>query len=363
MKDTRTSSRKQHHVELTVSRDVAFQTKTPGFERWEFQHNALPELNLSDVDPSTTFLNKPVAVPLIVSSMTGGYADAVRINRTLAEVCMEQKLAMGVGSQRQAIEDATFHRSYKVVREVADDIPIFGNIGAAEVARLKDSSSIRRLAVMIRADGFAVHLNPLQEFLQPEGNTDFKGVLKGIEMLVKELGIPVIVKEIGAGISLSVAKRLLDVGVRIIDVAGAGGTSWAGVEILRRNGGSKGRRRKSVGGRNDFASSFWDWGIPTVDAVRQVASLKAQTPALKVISSGGIFSGLDVAKSIAFGADAAGAARPLLKALEHEGKRGLVTLIERWTMELKGAMFLTGSRTIGDLQNQVLVARSGGTSQ
>lgn len=362
MRETRTSSRKQQHVELTVSRDVAFQTKTPGFERWEFQHNALPELNLSDVDPSTTFLNKPIAVPLIISSMTGGYADAARINRALAEVCDEQQLAMGVGSQRQAIEDSTFHRSYKVVREVAKKIPLFGNIGAAEVARLKDSSPIRRLAEMIQADGFAVHLNPLQEFLQPEGSPEFRGVLKGIEMLVKELGIPVMVKEIGAGISMTVAKRLIEAGVRIIDVAGAGGTSWAGVEILRRNGRS-GRGGRSGGGRKDFAASFWDWGIPTVDAVRQVASLKTQTSPLYIISSGGISSGLDVAKSIAFGADAAASARPMIQVLEHEGKRGLVAMIERWKMELKGAMFLTGSRTIGNLQHQVLVLRARGVQQ
>lgn len=352
MKQTRTSSRKQQHVEITLSKDVSFRSKTSGFERWEFLHNALPELNFSELDTSVTFLSKRLSLPFIISSMTGGYEDAARINRGLAEVCAEKQLAMGVGSQRQAIENSTFHRTFSIVREVAHDIPIFGNVGAAEVARMKDASSVLRLIDLVRADGFAVHLNSVQEFLQPEGNTNFRGVLKGIEMLVKHLPIPVIVKEIGAGISASVARRLIDVGVKIIDVAGSGGTSWAGVEIIRRNG-EPSKKKK----RTSFADAFWDWGIPTVDALRQVSSLKTQTPSLTVIASGGIYGGLNIAKSIAFGADLAGAARPLLKALEVGATRGLRKEIERWEMELKGAMFLTGSRTIAELQQQQLVLK------
>ena len=357
MKPPRISSRKQEHVELTIERDVSFQTKTSGFERWEFQHNALPELDFSDVDPSTPFLGKTLALPFVISSMTGGYEDAIRINRRLAEVCAEKQLAMGVGSQRQAMEETRFHRSFSVVREVAPNIPIFGNIGAAEVAKLKDVSKIKRLADLIKADGFAVHLNPLQEFLQPEGNPEFRGALKGIEMLVKELPIPVIVKEIGAGISLSVAKRLLDAGVTIIDVAGAGGTSWAGVEILRRAK-VEGKRSKTAGDSERSAHAFWDWGIPTVDALRQVCSLKTQFPHLTVIASGGVSNGIDVAKAIAFGADMAGAARLMLKELEAGGTKALLAKISAWEMELKGAMFLTGSRTITDLQAQQLVLKA-----
>ena len=357
MKPPRISSRKQEHVELTIGRDVSFQTKTPGFERWEFQHNALPELDFAEVDPSTNFLGKPLGLPLLISSMTGGYDDAIRINRLLAEVCAEKRLAMGVGSQRQAIQETKFHRSFSVVREVAPDIPIFGNIGAAEVARLKDISTITRLADLIKADAFAVHLNPLQEFLQPEGNPEFHGVLKGIEMLVRQLPIPVIVKEIGAGISYSVAKRLLDVGVKIIDVAGAGGTSWAGVEIIRRNQKS-GKRSQTTKDGGGLSGSFWDWGIPTVDALRQVCSLKQQSPSLTVIASGGVSSGLDLAKSIAFGADLAGVARLMLKELEAGGTKALLEKISGWEMELKGAMFLTGSRTIAELQAQQLVLKA-----
>jgi isopentenyl-diphosphate delta-isomerase len=314
-------------------------------------------LNFSEVDPSTTFLGKRLSFPLIISSMTGGYHDAIRINRQLAEVCAEKGLAMGVGSQRQALEDSKHHRSFSVVREVAPGIPIFGNIGGAEVAKLKDAAGVRKLAELIRADAFAVHLNPLQEFLQPEGNPEFKGVLDGIARLVKELGIPIIVKEIGAGISMSVARRLLDIGVRIIDVAGAGGTSWAGVEILRRRNVRK-ERKEGKAGRAAFADAFWDWGIPTVDALRQVSSLKTEHPSLTLISSGGISGGVDIAKSIAFGADLAAAARRFLRILESGGTKGLLEELRGWEMDLRGAMFLTGARTISDLQQQRLVLKA-----
>lgn len=355
MKTVRTSSRKKEHVEITLAKDVSFRSKSPGFDRYEFQHNALPELNFSEVDTATTFLGKPVRLPLIISSMTGGYGDAERINRQLAEVCAQKGIAMGVGSQRQALENQTFHRTFSVVREVAPEIPIFGNIGAAEVARLKDASSVQKLVDLIKADGFAVHLNPLQELLQPEGTPEFRGVLRGIELLCRSLGVPIIVKEIGAGISASVAKRLLNVGVSIIDVAGAGGTSWAGVEIIRRSSINGRSKRKSA---RSFADAFWDWGIPTADAVRQVAALKHTAPHLTLIASGGISSGLDAAKAIAFGADLVGSARPLLKALRDGGTKGLLQEIECWEMELRGAMFLTGSRTISELQQQQLVLKA-----
>lgn len=355
MKKT-TPSRKQEHVELAVTRDVGFRSKTTGFERWELLHNALPELNFSEADPSVEFLGKKMALPLLVSSMTGGYKDAERINLQLAEVCREKHLGMGVGSQRQALESAEFHRSYSIVRKTAPGIPLIGNIGASEVARLRDVGPVAKLAAMIGADAFAVHLNPLQELLQPEGSPEFKGVLDGIALLVKGLGIPVIVKEIGAGISAAVARRLLNVGVSVIDVAGSGGTSWAGVEILRRGRGNARSGRTSPPAQ-DFSATFWDWGIPTVDALRQVCALKDQHPSLTVIASGGINSGLDIAKAIAFGAGLAGMARPLIKMLELRGVRGLGEFIDTVGMELKGAMFLTGSATIEQLQHQQLILR------
>lgn len=346
MPERTTTSRKKQHVELTLSRDVGFRSKTTGLEHYEFVHNALPELDYSEIDTSTTFLNKTLAAPLLVSCMTGGYRDALRINRRLAEVCEEMGIAMGVGSQRQAMEDAQYHRTFSVVREVAPSMPIIGNIGAAEVATLNSSHAIHKLVDLVRADAFAVHLNPLQELLQPEGNTNFRGVLKGIELLVKHLPVPVIVKEIGAGISVDVARRLLDVGVRCIDVAGAGGTSWAGVEILRR-------KEKTV------ASKFWDWGIPTAESLRSIVKLKSPSRPFTLIASGGITSGIDVAKCIALGADVVGAARPMLKALAEGGTSGLRTLIAHWIDELRCVMFLTGSATIGALAQAPLVHRTG----
>jgi isopentenyl-diphosphate Delta-isomerase len=361
MKMTRTSSRKQQHVNISLTKDVAFRTKSSGFDRWDFLHNALPELNLSDVDPSTSFLGRKIALPFIISSMTGGYAKAERINRQFAEVCAQKKIAMGVGSQRQASESLRYHRSYSVVRETAPDIPIFGNIGATEVALLKDASPMMRLMDLIQADGFAVHLNPLQELLQPEGNTRFRGVLEGIGLLVRSLPVPIIVKEIGAGISADVARRLIDVGVKIIDIAGAGGTSWAGVEVLRRRAG-KGKYSGEDGtrknkGKNSSAEKFWDWGIPTVDALKAVCRLKSDAPSLKVIASGGISSGIDCAKSIACGADYAASAMSIFQALAQGGTETAIGLIDQWEWELRGIMFLTGSRTIAELQKQILYTR------
>jgi len=338
----KTSSRKRDHVLLTVNRDVAFRRKSTGFENWEFVHNALPEINFSDVSTETVFLSKRLSFPFMISCMTGGYADAKRINKNLAEVCEEHHVAMGVGSQRQALEDTTYHSSFSVAREAAPTIPIIGNIGAAEVAKLTDASPVQRLADLVRADAFAVHLNPLQEFLQPEGNANFRGVLRGIETLVRGLSIPVIVKEIGAGISKNVAQRLINIGVSIIDVAGAGGTSWAGVEILRR----KDRQASDL---------FWDWGIPTSEALRQVASLKASSPGISLIASGGMTNGLEAAKAFALGADVIAAARPMLQVLMASGRKGLSGCLDRWINEFKGTMFLVGAPSLEHLRQAPLV--------
>jgi isopentenyl-diphosphate delta-isomerase len=273
--------------------------------------------------------------------MTGGYQGAFRINRELARVCREEGLALGVGSQRQALEQNDFHRTFSIVREEAPEIPIIGNLGASEVASLTSVEPVRSLARLIGADAFAIHLNPLQEFLQPEGKTNFRGVLNGIRMLAQESGLPIIVKEVGAGISAEVAERLLAAGVSVIDVAGAGGTSWAGVEALRT-------RDRS------FAERFWDWGIPTAEALREVNALRARGSEFTLIASGGITSGLDAAKCLALGADLVGSARPMLKALKSGGVRGLRALVQDWKKELRGIMFLTGSATIAALRSGTL---------
>ena len=338
----KTSSRKKDHVLLTVKRNVTFREKRAGFDDWEFVHNALPEIDFADVASDVTFLSKPLSFPFMISCMTGGYADAKRINRELAEVCEEHHIAMGVGSQRQALEDSTYHSSFSIARKAGPTIPIVGNIGAAEVAKLADVSPVQRLAELVRADAFAVHLNPLQELLQPEGTPTFRGVLRGIEKLVRGLSIPVIVKEIGAGISKDVAERLINVGVTIIDVAGAGGTSWAGVEILRRKEGI-------------HHETFWDWGIPTVAALKQVAPLKATAKRLTLIASGGITNAAEAAKAVALGADMTASARPMLQILMASGKKGLSQHLEQWKREFKGTMFLVGALTVKDLQRAPLV--------
>lgn len=343
-----TPSRKKDHVLLTVQKDVAFKSKRTGLEQWEFVHNALPELNFSEISTETTFLSKKLSFPFIISSMTGGYADARRINKNLAEVCEEHRIAMGVGSERQALENSAFHSSYSIVREVAPSILIIGNIGAAEVARMNDISPAQKLIELIRADAFAVHLNPLQEFLQPEGNTNFRGVLAGIEKLVRGLSIPVIVKEIGAGISKNVAERLLNIGVSIIDIAGAGGTSWAGVEILRR---------KNKNSTEQLSEQFWDWGIPTADALLEVASLKRSSPSLVLIASGGITNGIEAAKALALGADVTASARPMMRQLFAGGKKMLSNHLHQWRKELQGVMFLTGAKTVEELHHVQMTRR------
>jgi isopentenyl-diphosphate delta-isomerase len=336
-------------VRLVLAQDVSFRHKTTGLEDLDFVHDALPELDFDEIDPSTRFLGKPLALPLMVSCMTGGYAGALAINRGLAEVCAAERIALGVGSQRQALEDRRYHRTFSIVREIAPDIPIVGNIGAAEVARLSSAAGVRTLADLIGADAMAVHLNPLQELLQPEGSPAFRGVLRGIGLLVRELPVPVIVKEIGAGLSADVIRRLLDAGVRHIDVAGAGGTSWARVELLRT------RRRPAD-------TLFRDWGIPTVHALREAAAYHTDATPLSIIASGGLVSGLDAAKCLALGADLTAAARPFLQALDAGGPRALRRLLADWSRALRATMFLTGSRTLKDLRRARLVRYDGSVS-
>jgi isopentenyl-diphosphate delta-isomerase len=336
-----TPSRKKQHVDIILSRDVQFRAKTTGLERLEFVHNALPELDLQDIDTSVRFLGHNLAFPFLISCMTGGYAGALSINRRLAEICEELRIAMGVGSQRQALEDHRLQQTFSVVRSAAPTIPVIGNIGAAEVAAL-DLGAAQRLVDLIRADAFAVHLNPLQELLQPEGTPRFRGVLAGIERLAKGLSVPVIVKEIGAGISAEVARRLIGAGVRHIDVAGAGGTTWAGVELLRR-------RDKR------FLADFRDWGIPLATVLKEVAPLRKEGQIDCLIASGGIASGIDAAKCLSLGADVAGAARPVIIALKKGGSAGVRSLLTSWGEQLRAVMFLTGSATVAALQHAPLI--------
>ena len=335
--DEATPSRKKDHVDLCVGEEVTFREKSTGLENYEFVHNALPEINPDDVDTSVSFLGRECALPLIINSMTGGYEEAEQINAQLAEVCQELRIPLGLGSQRQGIENDRFHESWRVARRRAPSIPIFGNIGAPEVAAGVETGVIQRLIDMIEADGFAIHLNPLQELMQPEGEPRFRGVLEGIERLVRELPVPVIVKEVGAGLSGDVVRRLLDVGVGYIDVSGAGGTSWSGVELLRSP-------------EREWDDLFWDWGIPTAEAVIEARPLCENAEAF-LVASGGIASPRDVPVAIALGAHMVASARPMLQALMSGGQTRLTNLLRGWERYLRQVMFLVGTSNIAALRN------------
>ncbi|MFC2139395.1 type 2 isopentenyl-diphosphate Delta-isomerase [Bacteroidota bacterium] len=335
-----TIRRKKDHINLCINDDVGFKKKTAGFENYSFEHYAITELNLNEIDLSTTFLGKKVSFPFLISCMTGGTEEAKNLNADLAVAAKMLNIPIGVGSQRQALESKEHHKTYKVVRENAPNVPILGNIGAAQIVSLSDCvGSVETLVQHIEADAMVIHVNPLQELLQKEGEPNFKGLLKAIEKLTRELTVPIIVKEVGSGIGKKAAKRLLDVGVKGIDVAGAGGTSWAGVELLR----------------NKIESDiFWDWGIQTARCIEDV-SLLADDYDFSLIASGGITSGIEIAKSIALGADLAASARPIIKELSQGGIDGVVKLIEDWFDTVKKIMYLTESINLVELNRSKLL--------
>ncbi len=291
--------RKSEHLRIALEKDVEFKTITTGFEKYRLPHCALPELSLSDIDTTTWFLGKKLKAPFLISPMTGGTEEAGRINRNLAAVAQEFGWAMGVGSQRAALEDPRWAYTYKV-RDIAPDILLLANLGAVQLNYGYGIDECRKAVEMIEADALVLHLNPLQEALQPEGNTNFSGLLRKIEKVCAGLEVPVIVKEVGWGISPQVALKLVEAGVAAIDVAGAGGTCWSLIEMYR----VKPENFKNV------ALAFSDWGIPTAEALK---SIRQVLPEFPLIASGGIRTGVDAAKAIAMGADLIGIAAPFLK--------------------------------------------------
>ncbi|MDP2743875.1 MAG: type 2 isopentenyl-diphosphate Delta-isomerase [Dehalococcoidia bacterium] len=336
------SRRKEEQMRINLEEDVQFHQVTTGFENYRFLHQALPELSLADIDLSATLFGKQMKAPLIVSSMVGGVEVAGRTNRRLAEAAQTAGIAMGLGSQRAAIDDSEVASTYQV-RHVAPDIPLFANIGAVQLNYGYGVDECRRAVDMIEADALILHLNPLQEALQPEGNTDFSGLLARIEQVCRELPVPVIVKEVGWGISEQVARRLSDVGVSGIEVGGAGGTSWGEVERLRSAGGLA----------LSVATFLRSWGIPTADSIRMA---RRGAPQLTLIASGGIRTGLDVAKAIALGAEAAGLASPLFRAANTSSESVLGILTEIIDT-LRVAMFCLGSASLGELRYSPLLER------
>lgn len=343
MSRSATTQRKRDHIKICLNEDVSFKTKTNGFENYEFIHYALTEVNLDTIDLSTKFFSKKISYPFIISCMTGGTVEAEKINEKLAIVASELNIPIGLGSQRQALESNKFHSTYKVVRNSAGNVPVLGNIGAAQVANSnKIVDEINYLIDLINADVMVIHTNPLQELIQKNGDKNFTNLLKIIEKICLKIPTPIIVKEVGAGISKTAAKKLLDIGVKGIDVAGAGGTNWTSVELIR----------------NDEQNIFFsEWGIPTSYCIRKCAELKKKY-SFVLISSGGIKNGIDIAKSLALGADLCASARPILQSVVNSDIKGVIKLIKLWFDDVKKIMYLTGSQSCSQLKKQKLIRKS-----
>ncbi|MFN8495937.1 MAG: type 2 isopentenyl-diphosphate Delta-isomerase [Caldilineaceae bacterium] len=334
------NQRKADHIRINLEEDVRFPTLTTGLAHFRFVHQALPELDLADVDPGVSVFGKRVAAPILVSSMTGGTDQAQQINRTLAAAAQAQQLAMGLGSQRAGIERADAVASFRV-RDVAPDILLFANLGAVQFNYGYSVEQCRRAVEMVEADALILHLNPLQEVLQPEGDSQWRGLLGKIAEVCRTVGVPVIAKEVGWGISAQTARRLIEAGVSALDVAGAGGTSWSQVEMYRA---PTERLRR-------LAAAFADWGIPTTEsllAVRQVRS-ELQRKDVVLFASGGIRNGQDIAKCAALGADLVGLAGPFLKRAV-ESVEAVNEEMELLITELRIAMFCSGAATIDALR-------------
>jgi isopentenyl-diphosphate delta-isomerase len=340
-KVTQTSERKADHIRINLEKEVGSGITT-GFENYTFIHEALPEINLSDIDLNSQFFGKTLNSPLLISSMTGGTAEALQINRRLAQAAQESNVAMGVGSQRAAVEDPSIAKTFQV-RGIAPDIMLFANLGAIQLNYGYTTDHCRKAVEMIGADALILHLNALQEAVQPEGDVNFAGLLSKIEKVCHDLEVPVIAKEVGWGFSAKTARRLIDAGVSAIDVAGAGGTSWTQVEMHRATSDSQAR----------LAAAFLDWGIPTSESIQLVREASLQIP---IIASGGLRSGIDIAKSIALGANLGGIASPFLKAAV-ESTELVVQVIDEIRNEIRVSMFASGAATIQQLSETPLRKR------
>lgn len=336
--------RKKEHIDICLNKQVETTSVTTLFEEYFFVHQALPEIDFNEIDMSIALLGKKINFPLLISSMVGGTEMAYNINRNLAIVARDLGIAMAVGSQRCAIEKHEFKFTYDV-REFAPDIPLYANLGAVQLNNSYGIYECQKAVEMINADALILHLNPLQEAMQVNGDKNFKGLLNKIHLICNKIEVPVIVKEVGCGISKDVAKKLHEAGVSAIDVAGAGGTSWSEVEKFR-----------CVNSLNyNTATAFSSWGIPTSQSIYMS---KQGAPGLPLIASGGIRSGVDVAVAIALGADLAGMALPFLK-FATESAESLKKIIMEIIEGLKVAMFCTGISSINELKNTKLLKRRG----
>jgi isopentenyl-diphosphate delta-isomerase len=342
MPKTQVSKRKLSHIQTTLHEEVQSHVST-GFDDVRLIHKALPEISREDIDLSTELFGHKLKAPLIIESMTGGTPLAAKINRTLARVAEKLGIGMGVGSQRAGIENGSLAYTYRVARETAPSIPLFGNLGCPQITRKDGLDRAKKAVEMIDATGLFIHLNALQESVQFEGETNFRNVIARIGELAGSLKVPVLVKETGAGISMETARALEQVGVKGINVSGLGGTSWAAVEYYRA-------REKKYKLQMELGTTFWDWGTPTVPSIVEVAN----STNLRVFASGGVRNGLHIAKAIALGAHYGGLALPMLKSAS-SGDEAAIARLSVVIEELKNAMFLTGSRNLDELRNVPLV--------
>jgi isopentenyl-diphosphate Delta-isomerase len=330
-----TASRKADHLQINLQEDVLAKGVRNGFEAYRFEHCALPEIDFDEIDPSTELFGRKLAAPILISSMTGGTAQAEAINRVLASVAQEERLAMGLGSARALLEHPELLATFDV-RALAPDVLLFANFGAVQLNRGYGAQDCAKLVAALHADALILHLNPLQEALQPGGDTTFRGLLAKIADVCAWLRVPVIVKEVGWGIGPDAVRALFDAGVSAVDVAGAGGTSWSEVE----------RHRIARAWQARVAGAFAGWGIPTAECL---VAARSVAPSQRIFASGGIRNGIEVAKSVALGADLVGIAGPFLRAAA-AGQQAAHDCAREIVQTLRVAMFATGARTLAELR-------------
>jgi len=323
--------RKIDHLRICIEKDV--ESGDTGFSRYRLLFSELPEIDFDEIDTTVSFLGKKISYPLIIEAMTGGSSEGGEINKCMAEIAQKHGLAFGVGSQRAALEDSSLEQTFKV-RDVAPDVCLIANLGAVQLNYGYGLKECKKAVEMIDADALALHVNPLQEAIQPEGDRNFKNLIEKINEVASKLDKPVIIKGVGSGLTLPVAEKLE---VSAFDVGGVGGTSWSIIEGCRAG-------KKAI----ELSESFKGFGVPTTDCILNLS--KSGKP---LVASGGIRSGVDVAKSLALGAKVAGMALPLLRIYHRDGGNGVLEYLDRVFMELRISMFLTGSSTINELDGKI----------
>jgi len=342
-------NRKDEHIFLVSTENIE-SNETTWLEHVKFVHKPIPELNLDDIDLSCEFLGKPLSAPVFIGAMTGGTELTKKLNVSLAKAAQKYQIPMMVGSQRVIIKHPETKESFSAVRKSAPDIPIIGNLGIAQIASSEDFGYVDEIIENINADAIAIHLNVIQELIQPEGDKIFTGVLDKLEILKNQINIPIVIKETGCGISKEIARQLAEIGINIIDVSGVGGTSWVAVEYFRA-------KKENMELKKELGKLFWDWGIPTAASIFEVSSVAKNRSEIKIIGSGGIRSGIDVAKALRIGADFAALARPFLM-VALEGQDAIEKFIEKTFKELEITMLLTGSKNIEDLKEVPIIISS-----